>query len=159
MNYQTDDIWCVWYHSIKNSSWNNQSYKKIFEITNLYDLKFINDTININFLKNGMFFIMKNNIFPTWEDPLNRKGCCISYKIYDNLLPNKWNYILISLISNNIDIKDNEINGISIIPKNNYGIIKIWLKYNVKKQNINKCFNINDTVFDNSKALVKKNMK
>ena len=82
MNYNLNDTWDVWYHSIKNSSWNNQSYKNLINITNLYDLKFFNDSINLAYLKTGMFFIMKKNIFPTWEHPDNRNGCCISYKIY-----------------------------------------------------------------------------
>ena len=31
--------------------------------------------------QNGMFFVMKRDIFPTWEDPRNRNGCFLSFKV------------------------------------------------------------------------------
>tara|TARA_B110000977_G_C11053029_1_gene483019 strand:- start:318 stop:797 length:480 start_codon:yes stop_codon:yes gene_type:complete len=159
MKYELKDTWNVWYHSKKNSSWNNQSYKNIIAIENLYDLKYLNDIINLDYLKNGMFFIMRNDIFPTWEHPDNRKGCCISYKIYDNLVINKWNYIVNHIVNDKIDVSNNEINGVSISPKKSYSILKIWFKHNIKSSNLNKCIMIDDPIFDNTKALVKKNMK
>ena len=55
--------WKLWYHSSKNTSWNNQSYKNIYNIDNLYDIKFILESISLNHIKTGMFFIMKSHIF------------------------------------------------------------------------------------------------
>ena len=149
--------WKLWYHSSKNTSWNNQSYKNIYNIDCLYDVKFLIDSINLNHIKTGMFFIMKAHIFPNWEDKENKHGCCISYKIYDNIVKEKWNYIILEVLLNNIEIKNNHINGISIVPKKNYCIIKIWLKNNIRKNDI-KCINIQDSSFDNKNALVKKNL-
>ena len=86
-NYQLNTNWCLWYHNINDTNWKNNSYKNIYNIKNAYDLKFLNDTIQKIHLQNGMFFIMRDNIFPTWEDPDNRLGGCISYKIpSDNIL-------------------------------------------------------------------------
>lgn len=157
MKNELDDTWNIWYHSSKNSSWNNQSYKKILSMENLYDLKFFNDSININHLKTGMFFIMKNNIFPTWEDRENKNGCCISYKIYDNIVRDKFLYLSKIIMSEKFSVKNNTINGISIVPKKNYCIIKIWLKYNIRK-NFKNMIKIPDKDFDNTTALIKKNI-
>ena len=152
------DTWKIWYHSSKNSSWNNQSYKNIFDITNLYDLKYFIDVVNINHIKTGMFFIMRDNIFPTWEDKENRYGCCISYKIYDNIIKNKLKFIMSEILLENLKFKKNKINGISIVPKKNYCIIKLWLKNNIRRDEI-KYVKINDESFSNKYALVKKNIK
>lgn len=157
MTDNIQDIWNVWYHSSKNSSWSNQSYKNIFEICNLYDLKYFVDVINLNHIKTGMFFIMRKNIFPTWEDKENRRGCCISYKVYDNIVKNKLVFIILEILLDKLNIDNNRINGISIAPKKNYCIIKLWLKKNIRKEYI-KNIKINDTSFSNKYALVKKNI-
>ena len=80
-NYQLNTNWCLWYHSINDTNWNKNSYQNLYTIKNLYDLKSLNDSIEKIHLQNGMFFFMRENIFPTWEDPDNREGCCISFKI------------------------------------------------------------------------------
>ena len=157
MNNNSIDTWKIWYHSSKNSSWNNQSYKNIFEINNLYDLKFFIDSINLSHIKTGMFFIMKSGIFPTWEDKQNRDGCCISYKIYDDIVKSKIDFIILELLINDLKIKNNTINGLSIVPKKNYCIVKLWLKKNIRKneyQNVN----IDDISFNVKNAIFKKHV-
>tara|TARA_X000000950_G_C13483945_1_gene484963 strand:+ start:36 stop:506 length:471 start_codon:yes stop_codon:yes gene_type:complete len=155
MDYSLNDEWCLWYHSSKNSSWKNESYKNIFNFNNLCDVKFIN-SLEYDYLKVGMYFIMRKNIFPTWEDPENRKGATISYKVYDTLALEKWNYIINGILTNNIYIDDNIINGLSIVPKKSYHIIKIWVKRMDK--NILKNLHINDNFLSKSKTFVKKNI-
>jgi len=130
-NYQLNTNWCLWYHSIKDTNWKKNSYKKIYTIRNLYDLKAMNDIIQTIHLQNSMFFIMREDIFPTWEDPDNREGSCISYKIPNALLKGQFNMILNHILSEDIllDKKNSEyINGLSIIPKKEFNIVKLWLR-------------------------------
>ena len=119
-NYQLNTNWCLWYHNINDTNWKNNSYKNIYDIRNAYDIKFLNDTIHEIHLQNSMFFIMREDIFPTWEDPENRQGCCISFKIPNNILKEQFDFILNSILSEDI-LKDKEntdyLNGFSIIPK------------------------------------------
>ena len=89
-NYKLETTWILWSHKLDNTSWDNKSYKKIFEINNLYDYKLINDIITINNLQNSMFFLMRKNIFPTWEDPDNRDGSSGSFKILSLDIKNIW---------------------------------------------------------------------
>jgi hypothetical protein len=130
-NYQLNTNWCLWYHSINDSSWKNNSYKNLYTISNLYDVKSINDIIQKIHLQNGMFFIMREDIFPTWEDPDNREGCCISFKIPGHVLVQQWNSLLNRVLTEDI-LKDkdrsNDINGISIAPKKEFNIVKLWLR-------------------------------
>ena len=117
----------LWYHSIKNNNWDNSSYKKIMTLRNLFDYKIIIDTIKQKHYQDGMFFLMKGNIFPTWEDPKNRLGSCLSFKVESNGIIDSWKMLMLKTLTNNIlNEKNNEINGISISPKKEFNIIKLW---------------------------------
>ena len=125
--YLLKNKWVLWYHSLKNKSWDNNSYVKVIEIKSLLDYKLLEDIMRINHLQNGMFFLMKNDIFPTWEDPKNRMGGCISFK-YDNNILNEWLKILLLCITDNLSEHNKEINGLSISPKKEFNILKVWIK-------------------------------
>ena len=124
-----NDKWDIWYHSITDNNWSKNSYEKIFTIENLLDYKYITDTYQQNHYQNGMFFCMKKDIFPNWEDTDNRNGGCLSFKIPSVKIIEEWNNLLLKCIKELI-LKDNndEINGISISPKKEFNIIKIWFK-------------------------------
>ena len=128
-DYKLKNKWTLWYHSINNKEWTNDSYVKVIELRTLLDYKLLENIFRINHLQNGMFFIMKNDIFPTWEDPNNRLGGCISFK-YDNNILKEFLKLLLLCITNNLSSKENinEINGLSIAPKKEFNIVKIWTK-------------------------------
>ena len=126
-DYTLKNKWVLWYHSLKNKSWDNKSYIKVIEIKSLLDYKLLEDIMKINHLQNGMFFLMKNDIFPTWEDPKNRMGGCISFK-YDNNILNEWLKILLLCITDKLSDFNKEINGLSMAPKKEFNILKIWIK-------------------------------
>ena len=73
---------------------------------------------------------MKKGIFPNWEDPDNRNGGCLSFKIPSTNIIKEWNTLLLKCIKGGIVNPEylDEINGISISPKKEFNIIKIWLK-------------------------------
>ena len=125
--YLLKNKWVLWYHSLKNKSWDNNSYVKVIEIKSLLDYKLLEDIMRMNHLQNGMFFLMKNDIFPTWEDPKNRMGGCISFK-YDNNILNEWLKILLLCITEELSDYNKEINGLSISPKKEFNILKVWIK-------------------------------
>ena len=78
---QIKEEWILWYHSINDNNWDKNSYQKIHEIKNLYDYQYIHDIFKQDHYQNGMFFCMKKGIFPNWEDPDNRSGGCLSFKV------------------------------------------------------------------------------
>jgi len=133
--YKLKNKWILWYHSLKNKSCDNKSYIKVIEIKSLYDYKLLEEIMRINHLQNGMFFLMKNDIFPTWEDPKNRMGGCISFK-YDNNILNEWLKILLVCITEDLSEYNNEINGLSISPKKEFNIFKVWIKDDKKDYRI-----------------------
>jgi hypothetical protein len=130
METKLNNKWDLWFHSITDNKWDKSSYKKIFTIDSLFDYKYILDNFEQDHYQNGMFFCMKENIFPNWEDPDNRNGGCLSFKIPSTEIIKEWSDLLLTVISENLvslEISD-EINGISISPKKEFNIIKIWFK-------------------------------
>ena len=125
--------WVLWFHSINDSNWNKSSYKKLFILRDLYDVKIIIDTFKQNHYQNGMFFLMKDGIFPNWEDPNNRVGGCLSFKISSINVISEWNDIFLNCVLENLLKNDNDkINGLSISPKKEFNILKLWFSENIE---------------------------
>ena len=126
---QLNNKWVIWYHSINDNKWDKNSYQKIFEIKDLCDYQYIKESFKQDHYQNGMFFCMKDGIFPNWEDPDNRSGGCLSFKVTSIKVMDEWIELLLRCITENIlNEKNEEINGISISPKKEFNIIKIWLR-------------------------------
>jgi hypothetical protein len=73
---------------------------------------------------------MKTGITPMWEDPQNRNGGCFSYKVSNKFVVDVWKHLFCYIGSNSLCIdseKNKYINGLTISPKKNFCIIKIWL--------------------------------
>ena len=76
-----------------------------------------------------MLFLMLDGVNPTWEDPRNAKGGCFSYKISNNSVPDVWRKLSYTLVGESIigNKYNNNITGITISPKKNFCIMKIWM--------------------------------
>ena len=105
--YPLNTQWCLWYHSIEDTTWNKKSYKYLCDINDLYDLNMVNSIIKSHHLQNRMFFLMREGIFPTWEDPDNRNGSCLSFKISGYQLLTNWTFIVERVLTEDI-LKDKD---------------------------------------------------
>lgn len=123
--------WVLWAHLTQDVDWSIQSYVSIMTITYVEELIALIHTLPETLLMNCMFFLMKENIHPTWEDPNNKQGGCFSYKI-THMIQESWRDMAYSLVSN-IMSKDasfqKSITGISISPKKNFCILKVWMSH------------------------------
>tara|TARA_B100000035_G_C20991356_1_gene550307 strand:- start:537 stop:1019 length:483 start_codon:yes stop_codon:yes gene_type:complete len=129
--YELNTSWILWFHSIKDTSWTKSSYTKFYTFHNLLDYKLFEGVIQLNHLQNGMFFLMRDGIFPNWEDPDNSEGCCISFKIPGEMIKSEFCKILLHCLSEDI-LKNpddwEELNGFSIAPKKEFNITKLWMR-------------------------------
>ena len=152
-SYKLNEEWNLWYHSLKDSNWEKSSYQKLVTLKSLFDYQLVKDVFKQNHYQNGMFFCMKTNIFPNWEDPLNRQGGCLSFKVSSKDMMNEWNELLLHCINNYI-LKNNneEVNGISISPKKEFNIIKIWFRLN-KSDEYKQNFLVNRDNFQIEKSI------
>jgi hypothetical protein len=136
--------WNLWIHSTRDRNWNIDSYENIFSFETVDDIL----KITLNFQKLGIkhqhFFIMRNGIHPTWEDINNRQGCTCSFRTeieyvgHNDSIPmiELWEYLIYSILGETLFDDNSIINGLSLTPKNNWAIIKIWNKNNNDLTNI-----------------------
>ncbi len=123
--------WKLWYHSPSNADWSVNSYGKITDFNNVETCKTIcQNHLNENLLTSCMFFIMKNDIKPVWEDDNNKDGGCFSFKLQNKIVHNSWNTLVYKTLGETLfkdcDIQ-NSVTGLSISPKKYFCIIKIWM--------------------------------
>jgi translation initiation factor 4E len=132
-NNQFHDLkhkWSIWAHLPHDTDWSINSYKKIYTASNVEELIAITETLPDVLIKNCMLFMMKDGVNPMWEDPSNRNGGCFSYKISNKVVCDVWkqlSYVTAGgTISNQSSFVTN-VTGITISPKKNFCIVKIWM--------------------------------
>jgi hypothetical protein len=129
--------WKLWFHSINDNNWNKSSYKQLFSLKDLFDTNLMINIFKQNHYQNGMFFLMKNDVFPNWEDPSNRMGGCLSFKISSKNVISEWRDLFLKCNLECILKDENDkINGLSISPKKEFNILKIWFSENVDYKNL-----------------------
>ena len=160
--YDLNTNWVLWCHSLTNNNWNTDSYNKIFNINNLYDYYSFIKNIDKNNYNDSMFFLMRENILPIWEDENNLNGCCLTIKIPNKNVKEEWDKLVLKCISETIHIdkeKYNNITGLSIIPKKEFNILKIWFKNNIENvENIDNIIKLYDPYIIKNNIKVKKNI-
>jgi hypothetical protein len=128
--HNLSDRWTLWAHLPHNTDWSINSYIKVFTFTNVEETIAVTETLPSVLVENCMLFLMREGIKPTWEDPKNRNGGCFSYKVSNKNDCKVWKdltYVVVgSSVSSNINFV-NAVTGITISPKKNFCIIKIWM--------------------------------
>jgi Eukaryotic initiation factor 4E len=123
--------WSLFYHLPQNKCWDLSSYINVFDsIDTLEKLIAVNDHIPENVIKYCMLFFMLKGVTPMWEDPKNRNGGCFSYKVVNKSVNDVWKELMYLLGENKLTVNLDDmskVNGITISPKRNFCIIKIWL--------------------------------
>lgn len=125
------DTWVLYAHLPHDSNWNIDSYKIITEVKFAEQVIAIIDCLPDDVVSGCMLFWMRKGINPTWEDEQNRSGGCFSYKINNKNVTSVWRRMSYLLCGESLTDKDNimsKINGITISPKKNFCILKIWMK-------------------------------
>ena len=128
--HKLNNSWNLWAHLPHDTDWSIKSYKKIYTLTTIEETMAITETLPEVLVKNCMLFIMKTGIMPTWEDPQNRNGGCFSYKISNKIVHETWKFLTYILLGETISKNESfvsSVTGITISPKKNFCIIKIWL--------------------------------
>ena len=133
------DEWCLWAHLPHDTDWSLNSYKNIYNHKTVEDVISVTEALPPKLVKNCMLFVMRKGITPLWEDPKNRSGGCFSYKVNNKIVYECWTKLTYGLIGETLSVNkklQKNINGITISPKKNFCIIKIWLA-NCDYQNAN----------------------
>ena len=130
ITHKLNNRWNLWAHLPQDTDWSVKSYKLIYNLKTLEDAIVMTETTPDPLIKACMLFVMKDGIAPMWEDPKNRNGGCFSYKVSNKNVCEVWrelNYVLVGdTISSNSSFV-NCVTGITISPKKNFCIIKVWM--------------------------------
>lgn len=127
--HKLDDKWTLWAHLPHDTDWTVKSYKNIHDFNTVEEAIAVTESLPEKLIKNCMLFLMRYGIMPTWEDPRNRNGGCFSYKVSNKNVSQCWkslSYVLVGeSLTQNASFRP-AINGITISPKKNFCIIKVW---------------------------------
>ena len=125
-----DATWALWAHFPRNNNWNDTSSSLVTEITTAEEIIALNDLLPTDVTTKGMLFLMRKNVAPLYEDPVNANGGAFSYRVTNADVPSTWRQVTYALVgetlSTNPDIVPT-ITGVTISPKKNFCIIKIWM--------------------------------
>ena len=121
--------WTLYSHLPHDTDWTLKSYQKITEIDSVEQTISVIKTIPEKTVQNCMLFIMRNDIKPMWEDNDNRKGGCFSFKVTNTIVASVWERLTYTMIGETLfnGEKNIKVNGITISPKKNFCIIKVWM--------------------------------
>ncbi len=143
------DMWTFYFHDPEDLNWNLDSYKRLGDVSTVQDFWAIHEAIR-PFLSDGMFFVMRGDVYPCWDDPGNIQGGCLSIKVPRDKLEGTWLHVLTHLLGEgmldlprirdsadlcsllrdqDVDL-DSVLNGVSVSPKRFFSIIKLWLRTN-----------------------------
>jgi hypothetical protein len=128
--HKLSDTWILWAHLPHDTDWSIKSYIKICSFNTVEETISIINVLPSKLVTNCMLFLMREGITPTWEDQRNRNGGCFSYKISNKDVPQAWKELTYVLVGESMSANQNLIpliNGITISPKKNFCIVKVWL--------------------------------
>ena len=123
--------WTLFYHLPDDKRWTLASYPIISkDMDSVEKISALNRELSDDTIRFAMLFIMAEGITPMWEDSHNRNGGCFSYKVFNKEVPDVWKTLVCHLCGHTLmKKKDNMkyVNGLTISPKKNFCIIKVWL--------------------------------
>lgn len=128
-----NDSWVLYFHDPDNEAWDEKSYHTVATMSTASEVSQVSKVFSEAWSK-GMFFVMREHIKPVWEDECNRNGGCFSFKVMKPEVATFWDVFLKkvtgeTMITNEKDRRENwdKICGISISPKRNYCILRLWV--------------------------------
>lgn len=137
--HNLSDNWTLWAHLPHNTDWSLKSYIPIHTFTTVEEAIAVTESLPGPLVENCMLFMMRQGVNPIWEDPKNRDGGCFSYKVLNKNVAKAWSELTYRVIGGSISSGTpfvNSVTGITISPKKNFCIIKIWMT-NCNHQNPN----------------------
>jgi len=129
--HKLSDNWTLWAHLPHNTDWTLKSYIPISTFSTVEETIAVTESLPPALVENCMLFMMRKGITPMWEDPKNREGGCFSYKVLNKSVQTAWKELTYSIVGGFVSSKTGffeSVTGITISPKKNFCIIKIWMK-------------------------------
>lgn len=127
-----NDNWVMYFHDPNNESWTRDSYVKIARLETVDEYVQIESVLKQHFHK-AMFFLMREHVFPLWDDESNVNGGCFAIKVIKSVADEYWMDTCVKALSETLVKNDTQwsfVNGVSISPKKHFCIVKVWVSRN-----------------------------
>lgn len=118
--------WTLYYHSPSLQDWSVTSYMEVATFGTAEEFWAVFGKLPEANFHMGMFFFMRQDIKPTWEDPQNARGGCWSYKIPMRHIYPVWKGLCALLVGESLSTVPMLLNGLSVSPKRGFCIVKVW---------------------------------
>ena len=119
--------WTLYWHSSEGRDWSLPSFKSFGKMTTWREFYTVAQSLGIDSLSDGMFFLMRDPIPPLWENHQNVYGGAYSFRILKRDAGEAFlTYATAAMIRTVMNDEGNIINGLSISPKKTHNIIKVW---------------------------------
>ena len=123
------DTWTFYFHDADDPSWTLQSYSRLGTATTVEDMWDLHSGMRDK-VPYGMFFVMRGDVFPCWDDAANVNGGCLSIKVHEAAATAAWELLLKRALGETLlEAPDAwaSVTGVSISPKRGFCILKVWL--------------------------------
>lgn len=129
--HMLNDSWNYYCHMPNETSWTMDSYKLILgNIRTAEDAVLINEALTPKIIKNCMLFLFRDGIQPSWEDKKNMNNGAFSFKVSNVHAVQVWKQLFYATVGETLTTSDatmKHVNGITISPKKNFCIMKVWM--------------------------------
>jgi hypothetical protein len=129
-HHKLSDKWTLWAHLPHNIDWSIKSYTNITTVATVEEAIAVTESLPNTLIENCMLFLMREGIKPIWEDPKNSSGGCFSYKIANKNVCKVWKELTYVIVGGTVSKQTSFadcVTGITISPKKNFCIVKIWM--------------------------------
>ena len=126
------DSWSLYYHSFDSDDWSIKGYQKLLTIDTVEEYLTMIDVLSD--WTNGMYYLMRGEHLPIWEDPLNNGAGTWTFKFLKSSIGPVWCDYTTHCIgetllqSGNKTLQYNEVIGISLSPKSTFTTLKVWVQ-------------------------------
>jgi hypothetical protein len=120
-----DDVWVLYYHSAVDRDWTMTSYRKLAAVSSAEEYWGASELL-APALPYGMFFLMREHVFPCWDDPQNIRGGCLTLKVPCQDVAAVWDRLCTHALCEHLTGMG-PVNGVSVSPKGPFCILKLWM--------------------------------
>jgi hypothetical protein len=125
-------IWSMYFHDPENSDWTLTSYIKLRDISSVSEFWNVVSPLDSK-LSKGMFFFMRADCFPCWDDASNINGGCLSMKVLKQDVAEFVTTLCMRAAGETLIVPEHAhlshlLNGVSTSPKKYFCVVKLWLR-------------------------------
>jgi len=118
--------WTLYFHSQDENKWTLNTFVSLGPLKTWFQFWAVINTLKMESLSDGMFFMMRDPSPPLWESHHHIRGGCYSFRCQRyNAADIYINYIIAAMMDVLTD-ESNTINGITISNKRGFNVIKVW---------------------------------